>query len=160
MCSHCLFPVVVTSLHGTSCYHDHLATRSMAVTDLLQVVPTRLIQAVRNKLLRACCHQLVNNLLHADDIRLVGTTCRTTHHATLLYKMITTCSRLVKKTGNKQCEHILLTSCEIFTRELFNCLLWEQVLDRRYVVFDWFCICLIQIATTPLLTYNYQGEFT
>jgi hypothetical protein len=35
----------------------------MMVTDLLQVVPTRLIQAVRNKLLRACCHQLVNNLL-------------------------------------------------------------------------------------------------
>ena len=68
-----LFPVVVTSLSGTSCYH--LVTRLMTVTDLLQVVPTRLIQAVRNKLLRACCHQLVNNLLRADDIRLVGTTC-------------------------------------------------------------------------------------
>ena len=52
---------------GTSCYH--LVTRLMTVTDLLQVVPTRLIQAVRNKLLRACCHQLVNNFLHADDIR-------------------------------------------------------------------------------------------
>ena len=50
-------------------------TRLMTVTDLLQVVPTRLIQAVQNKLLRACCHQLVNNLLRADDIRLVGTTC-------------------------------------------------------------------------------------
>ena len=35
----------------------------------------RLIQAVRNTLLRACSHQLVNNLLRADDIRLVGTTC-------------------------------------------------------------------------------------
>jgi hypothetical protein len=58
---------------GTSCYH--LVTRLMTVTDLQQVVPTRLIQAVRNKLLRACCHQLVNNLLRADDIRLVGTTC-------------------------------------------------------------------------------------
>ena len=58
---------------GTSCYH--LVTRLMTVTDLLQVVPTRLIQAVRNKLLRACCHQLVNNLLRADDIRFVGTTC-------------------------------------------------------------------------------------
>ena len=58
---------------GTSCYH--LVTRLMTVTDLLQVVPTRLIQAVRNKLLRACCHQLVNNLLRVDDIRLVGTTC-------------------------------------------------------------------------------------
>ena len=58
---------------GTSCYH--LRPRLMTVTDLLQVVPTRLIQAVRNKLLRACCHQLVNNLLRADDIRLFGTTC-------------------------------------------------------------------------------------
>ena len=39
---------------GTSCYH--LVTRLMTVTDLPQVVPTRLIQAVRNKLLRACCN--------------------------------------------------------------------------------------------------------
>jgi hypothetical protein len=54
---------------GTSCYH--LVTRLMTITDLLQVVPARLIQAVRNKLLRACCHQLVNNLLRADYVRLV-----------------------------------------------------------------------------------------
>jgi hypothetical protein len=47
----------------------------MTVTDLQQIVPTRLIQAVRNKLLQTCCHQLVNNLLRADDIRLVETTC-------------------------------------------------------------------------------------
>jgi hypothetical protein len=59
---------------GTSCYH--LLTKLMPITDLLQAVPTRLIQVVRNKLLRACCHQLVNNLLRADDIRRVGTTCR------------------------------------------------------------------------------------
>ena len=58
----------------TSFYH--LVARLMTVTDLLQVFPTRLIQAVRNKLLRACRHQLVNNLLRADDIRLVGKTCR------------------------------------------------------------------------------------
>ncbi len=36
---------------------------------------SRLIEAVRDKLLRACCHQLVNNLLHEDDITLVGATC-------------------------------------------------------------------------------------
>ena len=72
MCSHCLFPVVVTSLEQVVI---NLFTRLMMVPDLLQVVPTRLIQAVRNKLLRACCHQPVNNLLLADDIRLVGTTC-------------------------------------------------------------------------------------
>ena len=79
---------------GTSCYH--LVTRLMTVTDLLQVVPTRLIQAVRNKLLRACCHQFVNNLLRADDIRLVGTTCcESVGLINLYYKIITTCSVLV-----------------------------------------------------------------
>jgi hypothetical protein len=52
-----------------------VVTRLMTVTDLLQVVPTRLIQAVRNKLVRTCCHELVNNLLCADDIRLVATFC-------------------------------------------------------------------------------------
>ncbi len=31
------------------------------MTDVLQVVPARLKQAVRNKLQQACCHQLVNN---------------------------------------------------------------------------------------------------
>ena len=51
---------------GTNCYH--LVTRLMTVTDLLHVVPTRLIQAVRNKLLRACSRQLVT-------CSLVGTTC-------------------------------------------------------------------------------------
>ena len=75
---------------GTNCYH--LVTRLMTVTNLLQVVPTRLIQAVRNKLPRACCHQLVtcrqyqtcwNNLL------------RVCWPHQPCYKMITTCSRLV-----------------------------------------------------------------
>ena len=51
---------------GTSCYH--LVTRLTTVTDLLQVVPTRLIQAVRNK------YELVAiNLLRADDISLQNT---------------------------------------------------------------------------------------
>jgi hypothetical protein len=50
----------------------HLVTRLMMVTDLLQVVPTRLIQAVRNKLLRACWHQLVNNWEQAVRTHLVG----------------------------------------------------------------------------------------
>jgi hypothetical protein len=40
----------------------------MTVTDLLQVFLTRLTQAVHNKLLRACCHQLVSNLLR-DKMR-------------------------------------------------------------------------------------------
>jgi hypothetical protein len=40
------------------CYR--FVTELMTVTGLLQVVPTRLIQAVRNKFV---CHQLVTNLL-------------------------------------------------------------------------------------------------
>ena len=43
---------------GTSCYH--LVTRLMTVTDLLQVVPTRLIKAVRKL--------VVNNLLRVQTI--------------------------------------------------------------------------------------------
>ena len=69
----CYFVPSCRDKSETICYH--LVIRMMTVTDLLQVVPTRLIQAVRNKLLRACCRELVNNLLRADDIRLVGTTC-------------------------------------------------------------------------------------
>jgi hypothetical protein len=42
----------------TSCYH--LVTRSMTVTDLLQVVPTRLIQAV---FVTSCCELFVIDLL-------------------------------------------------------------------------------------------------
>jgi hypothetical protein len=41
----------------------------MTVTDLLQVVATTLIQAIRNKLLRARCHQRVNNLLCRTKLR-------------------------------------------------------------------------------------------
>ena len=37
----------------------------------IQVVPTGLIQAVRNKLLRACWHQLVNNSEQAVRTHLV-----------------------------------------------------------------------------------------
>ena len=75
-----------------TCYH--LVARLMTVTDLL--VPTRLIQAVRNKLLRACAHQLVNNLLRADDIGLVGTWNKRVcwPHQPCYKMMITTCSRL------------------------------------------------------------------
>ena len=81
-----------------------------SVTDLLQVVATRLIQAVRNKLLRACCHQLVNNLmLRADDITLVGTTCCESVGLVNLVPDLST-------TGNKQFEHISLTEAVRFLR--------------------------------------------
>jgi hypothetical protein len=95
---------------GTSCHH--LVTRLMTVTDFLQVVPTRLIQAVRNKLLRVCCHRLVNNMLRADDIRLVGTLRTCCGSVCLInvpcYKMITTCSRLV---NNCMGTSSAITSC-------------------------------------------------
>ena len=71
----------------------------MTVTNLLQDVPTRLIQAVRNRLLRACCHQLVDNLFRADDFsRLVGTIV-----ASLMLQYDKLSSDL-PTTGNKQCE--------------------------------------------------------
>ncbi len=83
----------------------HLVTRLMRVTDLLQVVPTRLIQAVRNKLLRACCHQLVNNLLRADEVRLVGTTCC---ESVDLINLFQTCPQLGTSSPNTsvRCLHI------------------------------------------------------
>jgi hypothetical protein len=89
-----VFALLVSSCcdkSGTSCYH--LVTRLMTVTDLLQVVPTKLIQAVRNQLLRAC-YQLVNNLL------------RVCWPHQRCYKMITICSRLVNNW-----EQAVRTSC-------------------------------------------------
>ena len=108
-----MFALLVSSScdkSGTSCCH--LVTRT--VTDLLQVVPTRLIQAVRNRLLRVCCHQLVNrNVLRADDdIRplLKQVVASLLASSTFLQDddMFTT-------TGNEQCEYVLLT------REIFVC---------------------------------------
>jgi hypothetical protein len=55
MCSHCLFPVVVTSLEQVVI--ALLQGYIMTVTDLLQIVP--IIQTVPIKFPRACCHQLV-----------------------------------------------------------------------------------------------------
>ena len=42
-------------------------TRSINGTDVLHVVPTRLF--VTSCYVHACCHQVVNNLLCADDIK-------------------------------------------------------------------------------------------
>ena len=57
----------------------HLVTRLLTIADLLHVVPTRLIQADRNKsatsLLIYAYEVVDNNLLRADNIRHVGTTC-------------------------------------------------------------------------------------
>jgi hypothetical protein len=103
----------------TSCSHlliwNKLLSSCVKVDDSkrlatrVQVVLTRLIYAVPNKLVRACFHQLVNNLVRAEDIRFVGTTCCITLQVFWLhkpcYKMITTCSSPdLSTTGNKQYE--------------------------------------------------------
>jgi hypothetical protein len=57
------------------------------------------------QLLRACCHQRINNLLRADDIRLVGTTCCELAYQPC-YKMITTCSRLRTSSANSRTQFV------------------------------------------------------
>ena len=59
-----LFQVVVTSLEQVVIT---MLQGLMTVTDLLQVVPTRIIHSSQQLLLRTCCRQLVNNLLGADN---------------------------------------------------------------------------------------------
>ena len=74
MCSHCLFPVVVTSLERVviTLLQGWFIYSFMTVTDLLQVVPTRLIVIYR--LFVISCYELVviMNLWRADDIRLAA----------------------------------------------------------------------------------------
>jgi hypothetical protein len=125
---------------GTSCYH--LITRLMTVTDLLQIVSTRLIQAVRNKLLRACCHQLVtcrryqtcwNNLLRI---------CRPRQPC---YKMITTCSRLVNNWEQAVRTHLLdnlwdfyaYTSNASLQYSLHSSAFWMMVFKAHFSPFNW-----------------------
>ena len=55
--------------------HRAALETSFHILFFIHVFSTRPIQVLRNKLLRACCHHLVKNLLRADDIRFVGTTC-------------------------------------------------------------------------------------
>ena len=125
MCSHCLFPVVDKS--GTSCYH--LVTRLMRPTDSQQVVPTILISSARNKLLTS-----YGSNLRTACISLVGTTCsKSVTVINLVKRLITTCSRLVATTGNKQCEHILISAWQQPCYNLFADL--EQLV-RFYVCID------------------------
>jgi hypothetical protein len=93
-----VFALLVPSCCDKSGISYHLVTRLMTVTDLLQVVPTRLIQAVRNKLLRACCHQLVNNLLRADDMHEISQ---------LVNKMCSQCLFPVFDKSGTSCYHLV-----------------------------------------------------
>jgi hypothetical protein len=62
MCSDCFDLLSCCDKSETCCYH--LVARLVTVSaDLVQVFPTRLIQAFHNKLLPACCNQLINYLL-------------------------------------------------------------------------------------------------
>jgi hypothetical protein len=109
---------------GTSCYH--LVTRLMTVIDLLQVVATRLIHAVRNKLLRACCHQLVNNLLRADDIRLVDKQFVASLLASSTLLQNETCQQLGTSSANRSCWQavrflrVFLTPQYLYSLEYFT----------------------------------------
>ena len=109
---------------GTSCYH--LVTKLMTVTDLIATSCSNKTNTcklyIRNKLLRACCHQLVvlNNLLHADDIGLVLEQLVTSLLAssTLLPDdnnyLFQTCQQLETSSANTSC---LLTSCRAWNLE-------------------------------------------
>jgi hypothetical protein len=73
-------------------------------TDLQQLVPASLIQAVCNNLLRDCCYQLVNKVLQTDYIRFFNLEQVVASEQVCLlyqpwYKMITTCSRQQLATG-------------------------------------------------------------
>jgi hypothetical protein len=73
-------------------------------TDLQQLVPASLIQAVCNNLLRDCCYQLVNKVLRTDYIRFFKLEQVVASEQVCLlyqpwYKMITTCSRQQLATG-------------------------------------------------------------
>jgi hypothetical protein len=61
-------------------------------------------------------------------ISLVGTTCS---KSVTIIKMLTTCFRLVTKTGNKQCEHILMLAWQQPSYNMFANLL-IQLLSSRY----------------------------
>jgi hypothetical protein len=104
---------------GTSCYH--LVTRLMTVTDLRQVVPTGLIQAV---FVTSCYELVVINLL---------TTCYVQTISDLLDQLVASLSASstlfsdLSTAGNKQCEHILLPGCEISFSLLYRYVYWHGV---------------------------------
>jgi hypothetical protein len=104
---------------GTICYH--LVTRLMTVTDLLQVVPTRLIQAVRNKLLyelvvvnllTTCYVQTISDLLEQLVASLLAS-------STLLQddnNLFQTCQQLGTRSANTSCWQAA-RSLRLYTRK-------------------------------------------
>ena len=116
---------------GTSCYHP--VTCLMTVTDLLQAVPTRLTQVRRNKLPRACCHQLANNLWHTDDIRRVGTL-KLLRLASLLVASSTLLSRL--RTSKFSMTSALVIEKIVKVQILFVCMGQQRKLVKVIWAFD------------------------
>jgi hypothetical protein len=105
------------------CYHlvTKLMTVSHTLLHLLQVVPRRLTHAIY-RLFVTSCYELVGiNLLTTCDVEAISDlleqlVASMLASSTLLQddNLFQTCEQLT--TGNKRCEHISLTSCEIFTR--------------------------------------------
>ncbi len=97
----------------TSCYH--LVTRLMTVTDLLQVVPTRLIQAcLYNKLLLAYYYQSGNNLIRANISDLLEQLVASLFSSTLLQDDDNLFSASQQLHGNKQRKQVFMTCCGNF----------------------------------------------
>jgi hypothetical protein len=114
-----------------TCYH------------LVTIVSTRLIQAVRNKLLRACCHQLVNNCRRYQTCW--NNLLRVCRPHQPCYKMITTCSRLVNNWEQAVRTHLLdnlwdfyaCTSNESLQYSLHSSAFWMMVFKAHFSPFNW-----------------------
>jgi hypothetical protein len=104
----CVFTCVVpVDKSGTSFYR--LVTRLMRPIDSQQVVPTSLISSAHdNKLMTTSSSQLVTNSLYI--LALLYQVCYSHQSCN---KVVTTCSRLLTTTGNKQCEHILTSAWQL-----------------------------------------------
>jgi hypothetical protein len=93
---------------GTNCYHLVTKLQSYKIDGGNRLVTSCSNKTIRNKLLRTCCHQLVNKTISALPEQLVARLLG----ASILLQLIPD----LPTTGNEQCEHALLTSCAIFAR--------------------------------------------
>jgi hypothetical protein len=86
------------------------ATRLTRLTDSQQVVPTSMISSARNKLLTSWWQQARIATCYEQPVSCWNNLLQICYRHQPCDKVITTCSRLVTTTGNKQCEHILISA--------------------------------------------------